>query len=108
MRSTSDPRRAVILTSYRTGAPRGKNLGVPGYSYDLVAQLFVPLLARWGEVVPVVRDAEAVESAVQDARRPRSQDPYLGTRTVRGQATRQAAWARRGGRRTRRSHRRRR
>jgi glycosyltransferase involved in cell wall biosynthesis len=69
VRSASDPRRAIILTSYRTGAPRGKNLGVPGYSYDLVAQLFVPLLARWGEVVPVVRYAEAVESAVQDARR---------------------------------------
>jgi len=74
VRSASDPRRAVILTSYRTGAPRGKNLGVPGYSYDLVSQLFAPLLARWREVVPVVRDAEAVESAVQDARR-RGLDP---------------------------------
>jgi glycosyltransferase involved in cell wall biosynthesis len=57
------------LTSYRTGAARGKNLGVPGYSYDLVAQLFAPLLARWGEVIPAARDTEAVESAVQAARR---------------------------------------
>ncbi|HEY7156196.1 MAG TPA: hypothetical protein VH575_19680, partial [Gemmataceae bacterium] len=74
MRSASASRRAVILTSYRTGATRGKNLGVPGYSYDLVAQLFAPLLARWGEVISAARDAEAVESAVQDARR-RGLDP---------------------------------
>jgi hypothetical protein len=67
-------RRAVILTSYRTGATRGKNLGVPGYSYDIVAQLFVRLLARWGEVVQVARETEALESAVRDARR-RGLDP---------------------------------
>jgi glycosyltransferase involved in cell wall biosynthesis len=74
VRSASASRRAIILTSYRTGAARGKNLGVPGYSYDLVAQLFAPLLARWGEVIPAARDAAAVESAVQDARR-RGLDP---------------------------------
>src|SRR5262249_3473465 len=62
-------RRAVLLTSYRTGATRGKNLGVPGYSYDLVADLFVPLLARWGEVIPVAREADPLETAVHDARR---------------------------------------
>jgi glycosyltransferase involved in cell wall biosynthesis len=42
---------------------------MPGYSYDLVAQLFVPVLARWGEVIPVARDAQALESAVAAARR---------------------------------------
>jgi hypothetical protein len=68
------PRRAVILTSYQTGATRGKNLGVPGYSYDLVAQLFVPLLVRWGEVIQVAREAAALETAVAEARR-RGLDP---------------------------------
>jgi hypothetical protein len=70
----SKARRAVILTSYKTGATRGKNLGVPGYSYDIVAQLFVPLLARWGEVIQVAREAGPLESAVCDARR-RGLDP---------------------------------
>jgi hypothetical protein len=69
-----DNRRAIILTSYRTGATRGQNLGVPGYSYDLVARLFTPLLTRWGEVIPVARDGEAVEKAVQAARQ-RGLDP---------------------------------
>jgi hypothetical protein len=62
------PRRAILLTSYQTGATRGKNLGIPGYSYDLVAQLFVPLLARWGEVIPVARQVEALTAAVRDTR----------------------------------------
>jgi glycosyltransferase involved in cell wall biosynthesis len=61
-------RRAVLLTSYQTGATRGRNLGMPGYSYDLVAQLVVPLLARWGEVIPVARQAEALAVAERAAR----------------------------------------
>jgi hypothetical protein len=61
-------RRAVILTSYKTGATQGKNLGVPGYSYDIVAELFVPLLARWGEVIPTGRHGPEVEAAVRQAR----------------------------------------
>jgi hypothetical protein len=61
-------RRAILLTSYQTGATRGKNLGMPGYSYDLVAQLFAPLLARWGQVIPVSREVEALEAAVRQAR----------------------------------------
>jgi len=67
-------RRAILLTSYQTGATRGKNLGVPGYSYDLVAQLFVPLLSRWGEVIPVPREVGPLEAAARDARR-RGLDP---------------------------------
>jgi hypothetical protein len=67
-------RRAILLTSYQTGATRGKNLGVPGYSYDLVAQLFVPLLARWGEIIPVARESSALEAATREARR-RGLDP---------------------------------
>src|SRR4051794_24389970 len=62
------PRRAVLLTSYQTGATRGKNLGTPGYSYDFVAQLFAPLLARWGEVIPVERSGPSVEAAIRAAR----------------------------------------
>jgi hypothetical protein len=62
-------RHAVLLTSYGTGATRGKNLGTPGYSYDIVAQLFRPLLERWGEVVPVARDCAAIDAAAEDARR---------------------------------------
>jgi hypothetical protein len=58
----------VLLTSYGTGATRGKNLGIPGYSYDIVAQLFVPLLARWGEVIPVARDARSLAEAARAAR----------------------------------------
>jgi hypothetical protein len=68
------PHRAIILTSYQTGATRGKNLGVPGYSYDLVAQLFVPLLAKWGEVIQTARESGTLEVAVSDARR-RGLDP---------------------------------
>jgi glycosyltransferase involved in cell wall biosynthesis len=60
--------RAILLTSYQTGATRGRNLGMPGYSYDLVAQLFVPLLARWGEVIPVARQTEALTKAEREAR----------------------------------------
>ncbi|HTU16482.1 MAG TPA: glycosyltransferase [Gemmataceae bacterium] len=63
----STARRAILLTSYQTGATRGRNLGMPGYSYDLVAQLFVPLLARWGEVIPVARQTEALETAARAA-----------------------------------------
>ena len=67
-RAGDKARRAILLTSYQTGATRGRNLGMPGYSYDLVAQLFVPLLARWGEVIPVTRQTEALETAAQAAR----------------------------------------
>jgi hypothetical protein len=62
------PRRAILLTSYGTGATRGKNLGTPGYSYDIVAQLYVPLFQRWGEVIPVARDGRALAEAAQAAR----------------------------------------
>jgi hypothetical protein len=58
--------RAVIVTSYITGAPNGKNLGCPGYSYDFVVRLFAPLIERWGELVVVARDE--VDHAVAEAR----------------------------------------
>jgi glycosyltransferase involved in cell wall biosynthesis len=64
----AEPRRAVLLTSYKTGAHRGRNLGRPGYSYDIVAELFAPLLGRWGEVVRVGRALPEVEAAARDAR----------------------------------------
>jgi glycosyltransferase involved in cell wall biosynthesis len=62
-------RRAIILISYLSQSPRGKRLGAPGYSYDIVARLFLPLLRRWGEVIPVPRDPGCIESAIRDARR---------------------------------------
>jgi hypothetical protein len=67
-RRPSGPARAVLLTSYGTGATRGKNLGRPGYSYDIVASLFRPILANWGEVIPVGRNARELASAARDAR----------------------------------------
>jgi glycosyltransferase involved in cell wall biosynthesis len=63
------PRRAILLTCYDTGATRGKNLGTPGYSYDIVAKLFTPLLERWGEVIRTPRDSRALNAAAEDARR---------------------------------------
>jgi glycosyltransferase involved in cell wall biosynthesis len=63
------PRRAILLTCYETGAVRGKNLGTPGYSYDLVAKLFTPLLERWGEVIRTPRDPRALDTAAENARR---------------------------------------
>jgi glycosyltransferase involved in cell wall biosynthesis len=62
-------RRAVILTSYQSQAHQSKRLGAPGYSYDIVARLFLPLLERWGVVVPVPRDAGRIESAIREAHR---------------------------------------
>jgi len=73
-RANVQARRAVILTSYMTGATRGKNLGVPGYSYDIVAQLFVPLLSRWGEVIQTACEPSSLEAAVRNARH-RGLDP---------------------------------
>src|SRR5689334_6840513 len=64
----SASRRAIILTSYTTETGRGNRLGVPGYSYDIVARLLAPLLGRWGEVVPVPRDPARVEAAIREAR----------------------------------------
>jgi glycosyltransferase involved in cell wall biosynthesis len=65
----------VIVTSYITGAPNGKNLGCPGYSYDFVVRLFAPLLERWGELVVVPR--EEVDHAVDEARRRRLEPIHL-------------------------------
>jgi glycosyltransferase involved in cell wall biosynthesis len=67
-RRPDEPRRAILLTSYCTGAARGRNLGVPGYSYDIVSELFFPLLDRWGEVVRIGRSPRELEAAVRDAR----------------------------------------
>ncbi len=57
---------AVIVTSYRTGATEGRNVGVPGYSYDFVLQLFAPLIQQWGELIVIPRDE--VDHAVKEAR----------------------------------------
>jgi hypothetical protein len=59
---------AVLLTCYMTGAAGGKNLGVGGYSYDMVTKLFLPLLKRWGEVIPVRRPERNLDETARDAR----------------------------------------
>ena len=50
---------AILLSSYGTGANVGKNLGVPGYSHDIVMQLYVPILEKWGKVIPVQNPKES-------------------------------------------------
>jgi hypothetical protein len=60
--------RAVILTSYRSHLSGAQRLGLPGYSYDVVAGLLAPLLQRWGEVVPVPLDVRRIEDAIRTAR----------------------------------------
>ena len=60
--------RAVLLSSYGTGANNGKNLGVPGYSHDIVMQLYAPILETWGKVIPIADPAENLEQAICDAR----------------------------------------
>ena len=62
------PRKVILLSSYGTGAEKGKNLGVPGYSHDIVMQLYAPLLESWGEVVSVSDPWTNLEAAIVDAR----------------------------------------
>lgn len=59
---------AVLLTSYNTGACKGLNLGVAGYSHDIVANLFIPLLSRWGEVFVIPDPRTNLEAAIQEMR----------------------------------------
>lgn len=59
---------AILLSSYGTGANVGKNLGVPGYSHDIVMQLYAPLLESWGQVIPVGNPEQNLEAAVVEAR----------------------------------------
>lgn len=61
------PRRAILLTCYMTGADQGANLGSPGYSYDFVAQVFAPLLAQWGELIPVPHPQKNLEKKAREA-----------------------------------------
>ncbi|HEY0980773.1 MULTISPECIES: glycosyltransferase [unclassified Schlesneria] len=61
-------RMAVLLTSYNTGACKGLNLGIAGYSHDIVANLFIPLLSRWGEVYVIPDPRNNLEAAIQEMR----------------------------------------
>lgn len=66
----STPRQAaLIVTSYRTGADTGRNLGTAGYSYDFVARLFEPLLRRWGKLIEIRDASRELEPAIAQARR---------------------------------------
>ncbi len=66
--STAPRRPAILLTCYMTGAEEGDNLGVEGYSYDIVTKLFLPLLKGCGEVIPVANPHRDLERAARDAR----------------------------------------
>ena len=64
-----DPRPAVLLSAYMTGAPQGRNLAALGYSYDFVARAFTPLLERWGRVIEVPFPERYLEAQVRRAGR---------------------------------------
>ncbi|QEG23604.1 glycosyltransferase [Mariniblastus fucicola] len=70
----SEPRKVILLSSYGTGAQNGKNLGSPGYSHDIVMQLYAPLLKSWGDVISIADPWNNLESAIVDARE-RGLDP---------------------------------
>lgn len=69
VRTPSSPHPAVVLSSYMTGAPEGRNFAALGYSYDFVARAFTPLLERWGSVIEVRSPERDLESEVRRARR---------------------------------------
>lgn len=64
---SQDSHRAILLTCYMTGADQGANLGTPGYSYDFVARVFAPLLAEWGELIPVPDPESNLEVKAREA-----------------------------------------
>ncbi|MGO8705279.1 MAG: glycosyltransferase [Candidatus Brocadiia bacterium] len=61
--------RAFLITSYETGAARGKHLGIPGYSYDIVTQLFVPMLRRQGQVILVSNPSKRLDAEAERLRK---------------------------------------
>lgn len=61
---------AFLVTTYSNDTPSGSNLGTPGYSYEFVTRLFVPLLQRWGEVIEIARPERDLDNiAVQTRER---------------------------------------
>jgi glycosyltransferase involved in cell wall biosynthesis len=73
-------RPAVMLTSYLTEAPQGRNLAALGYSYDFVAHAFSPLLQRWGQVIEVRSAEKNLEAEIRRARRRGLQPVHVGFR----------------------------
>ncbi len=76
------PRPAVMLTSYMTGAPNGRNLATLGYSYDFVARAFTPLLQKWGSLIQVPSPHRNLESEVRRARRRDLQPVHVSFRAL--------------------------
>ncbi|MHC4180675.1 MAG: glycosyltransferase, partial [Planctomycetota bacterium] len=76
------PRRAVMLTSYMTGAPNGRNFAALGYSYDFVARAFTPLLQKWGGVIEVPSPERNLEAEVRRARRQGLEPIHVGLRAL--------------------------
>ncbi len=72
----SSPARAILLSSYMSGATEGNRLGTAGYSYDFVARLFAPLLERLGKVIEIKQPNVEVPKVIQEVRRENC-DPIL-------------------------------
>ncbi len=61
-------RPVILLTTFQTGVTEGRGLGVAGYSYDILAQQFLPLFKQWGQVIPVADPKQNLEAAAETAR----------------------------------------
>ncbi|MEN6558717.1 MAG: hypothetical protein ABFC54_11110, partial [Thermoguttaceae bacterium] len=48
--AASSSSRAILLSSFASGATGGRRIGTAGYSYDFVAKLFAPLFQRLGKL----------------------------------------------------------
>ncbi|HEV7224489.1 MAG TPA: hypothetical protein VGN42_17405 [Pirellulales bacterium] len=67
--SPGEQPRALVIHSAARGAPPSETLGAAGYSYDFVRRAFLPLLARWAEVVEIERPESQLDFALRQARR---------------------------------------
>lgn len=83
----------ILLTSYDTGAQNGTNIGVEGYSHDLVAGIYQPILEQIAKVQRVDSPQRNLEACAQRARQEGcfpihySVAPLQDTVTIRGLPT---------------------
>ncbi len=61
-------KKAFLVTSYMTGSTWGRNLGMPGYSYDFLAKLFRPIIEEHGEYIAISDPKMELDEAAQQAR----------------------------------------
>ncbi|MEN6404935.1 MAG: glycosyltransferase [Thermoguttaceae bacterium] len=67
--AASSSTRAILLSSYASGATEGRRLGTAGYSYDFVAKLFAPLFRRLGKLTEIQDPRSDLAQAAEAARR---------------------------------------